>query len=124
MDFLDMAFNRLEKQAGNPDAKSEDTIRRWNLPPHLTDICIQFVKLSHVPVMLGDKGKWSKGAKDLHELGAQEFMPQAMSAGQKDHLLLTWPGALVELCRGEMAKAAPIQAERKVIINGVECYLA
>lgn len=124
VDFLDMAFDRLEKQAGNPDSKSEDTIRRWNLPPHLEAICIQFVKLAHVPVMKGDKGKWAKGALDLHELGASAVMPQAMAAGKKDHLRLTWPGALVELCRGEMADAQPAQAERKVIINGVECYLA
>lgn len=109
MDFLDMAFDRLEKQANNPDAKAEATIRRWNLPPHLADICVQFVKLAHVPVMLGDKGKWAKGARDLHELGAQTVLAEALKKGRKDGLTLTWPGALTELCREQIATKVPVK---------------
>lgn len=118
MDFIDMAFDRAEKMAANRDAVALTVIGLWNLAPHLSDICAEFVGISHVPVSKGDKGKWAKGASLIHEIAACRTMKAAYTKGRADGLTLTWPGALVELCKEVLATSttAEIRAAQPATI--------
>lgn len=107
-DALAFMFERAMLAKATP---AETTIRKWNLPPQLSDLCLMFWQVTNQIVTPEDKGKWAAGAKRLvallpHGLN-QAAMERAYSVMQKDRMTCTHPGAIYEKCKEAIQQAQP-----------------
>lgn len=107
-DALTFMFERAMMAKAAP---AETTIRKWNLPPQLTDLCLMFLQVTNQIVTPEDKGKWANGAKRLaallpHGLN-QAAMERAYSVMCKDKMTCTHPGAIYEKCKEAIQVAQP-----------------
>lgn len=102
LDPVDHLLDRSERAKAN---RAETTIRTWSTGnnEHLIDICIDFVRVFEIPVTARDKGKWLKGAADVHALGTEMQLGHGYFKRLKDEhpdLKLTCPGAAYEWLKG------------------------
>jgi hypothetical protein len=88
-DALSNIMERALKVKANPGLA---TVGRWNLPPHLTGICEDYVSITGAVIKPSDKGLFLAGAKDIHDLFtastkaySRAWMEQAIKTANWSH---------------------------------------